>query len=342
MDFTSHRILVTGGTGFLGSYVIRYLLQAGCSRIVATKRKDSSFDLLAGNEEKAQWVEADIRDYKAMESAIADADIIIHIAAMVSFVHKDADALMQINAYATGQIVDLALRYETKKFIYVSSVAALGRSDISKAINEDAVWVDSKTNSKYAISKQWGEREVWRGLAEGMDVAILNPSFILGGGYWDEGPTSLYQKIYKGLSFYPTGSNGIVDVRDAAQLVLQLLQQDVVGERYIACAKSISHRDLFSSIAKYLNKKPPHRKVTPLMGTLAAMGEGVKAKLTGRRPIVTKETIATSSLHVMYDNSKSIDALGFTYRDPQATISEICTCYLASIQSGKNYGVLDL
>lgn len=342
MDLKAHKILITGGTGFLGSYIIRYLLQQGCTQLIATRRSTSQFNLLVGQEDQVQWVEADITDYKAMEPLIAETDIIIHAAAMVSFVDKDADALIRINAQATGQLVDLALRNGMPKFLFVSSVAALGRTDTGQLINEDTLWTDSKLNSKYAISKQWGEREVWRGHAEGLSMAIVNPSFIIGGGNWNEGPTHLYQKIDRGLSFYPTGTNGVVDVRDVATMIISMLENEIEGERLIACAKNMSHQSLFSSIAINMGKRPPHRAVTPLMGTLASYAEGIKSKITGNRPIVTRETITTANLEFKYDHTKSIRTLDFSYRDVDQTIAQICTCYQKSVGAGQSYGVLDL
>lgn len=341
-EWVNKKILVTGGTGFLGSYIIRHLLQRGCKHIYGTKRATSRFDLLAGSETRVQWIEADIRDYDAMKIAVDGKHIIIHAAAMVSFVPSDKAALMSINAEATGQLVDLALRNGIGRFIYISSVAALGRTDSDKPIDEKTTWVHSKLNSNYGLSKQKGEREVWRGHAEGLSVAILNPSLIIGSGYWDEGPSNLYQKIYKGLSFYPTGTNGVVDVRDVAMMVMLLLDKEIDGERYISCAENRSHQNLFGSIAKNFGKKPPHRKVTPMIGSLVVWLERIKSKVTGLRPIVTSETLSSSRHAFHYDNSKSIGELGFTYRDVNTSLSDICENYEQSLEKGENYGVLDL
>lgn len=342
MDLKDKNILVTGGTGFLGSYILRTLCARGYSNIKGIRRSTSKMGLVGAVQNLIEWHEADLDDYDILDSLLENVDIIIHAAAIVSFVPEEESEMMRINVQATGQLVDLALKHNIEKFIYVSSVAALGRSKVDKLIDENEVWVDSKLNSKYAISKQYGEREVWRGYAEGLPIAVINPSFIIGAGYWKEGPSSIFNKIYNGLSYYPTGTNGVVDVRDVAHMIEVMLATNITGQRYIACADNVPHKDLFTKIANSLNKKPPYRKVTPLLGALAAWVEKVKSKVTGHRPIVTRETMTTSNLSFKYSNSKSIDELSFIYKSVDSSIHEICQSYLSSLSSQSDFGTLDL
>ena len=206
-------VLVTGATGFVGSYLIRSLLQKGM-RVRALRRKNSRLDLLAGVADKVEWIQADVTDTGALEDAFEGVTHVCHCAAIVSFHPKDADKMLKVNVEGTANIVNLCLDFGVKKLVYVSSIAALGRATNRPHLDESCKWVESKDNSRYAISKYGAEMEVHRGIAEGLSVAIVSPSVIVGSQYWDEGMAGFFKKIDQGLKFCPSGGSGFVDVRD--------------------------------------------------------------------------------------------------------------------------------
>jgi len=322
------KILVTGGTGFLGSHIIRDLLNNGYTDITAIHRNTSSFDLISDAKDRVNWIEASLSDLNILDELVREADIVIHSAAMVSFVPSQAKQMMKINVEGTKTLIDLSVYHNLEHFVYISSVAALGRKKPGEIINETAEWVEGPYNSKYAISKHLGELEVWRGQAEGINVTVLNPSYILGVGNWDEGATAIYKKIANGMPFYPKGANGVVDVKDVATLTRLLIDQQKYGERYIACAKNISHKNLFTKIANGLGRKPPHIAINGLIAGLGWRFEAVKAKLLGQNPIVTKETLQISGFNFGYDGSKALKVNGFEYGEVDKCIQNVCKSYL--------------
>lgn len=326
-------ILVTGGTGFLGSYLIRLLVKKGY-RVRALRRASSRMDLLQEAASKSEWVEGDVTDMVSLEDAFQGVTHVMHCAAISSFHPRDARRLTQINVEGTANVVNLALETGVRKLIHVSSIAAFGRSKERTHLDEQSKWVQSKGNTRYAVSKYLSEKEVWRAYAEGLPVAIVNPAVILGSGFWDAGSPRFFSQIDQGLKFWPVGRSGFVDVRDVAQFMLLLLERDINGERFILNAQNIAYRELFGMIAEALEAKPPSIKVTPLLAEVAWRVEWLKEKLLGLEPVVTKESARSSVSVFYYDNSRSLSMPGFQYRPLEQTVRETAQQYLESKKEG--------
>ncbi|HNL39215.1 MAG TPA: SDR family NAD(P)-dependent oxidoreductase [Saprospiraceae bacterium] len=334
-------ILVTGGTGFVGSYLIRLLVQHGY-HVRALRRVDSAMHLVHDVADRVEWVEADVTDLVALEEAFEGVTQVCHCAAMVSFHPRDVRRMMQVNVDGTANIVNLCLHFGVRKLVHVSSIAAIGRSKERKPLDEKSPWVQSKVTSQYAISKYQGEQEAWRGHAEGLDVAIVNPAIILGSGYWNVGSGRFFQQVNDGLKFWPVGRSGFVDVRDVAQFMLLLLGNNISGERYILNAGNISYREFFQHVARSIDARPPAIKVTPLLAEVAWRVEWVKEKLLGATPVVTRDSARSSVSQFFYGNEKSLSVPGFTYRPLETTIRETGAQFLESVREGSAWKVLPL
>ncbi|GAB4488039.1 MAG: SDR family oxidoreductase [Saprospiraceae bacterium] len=337
-------ILVTGGTGFLGSYLVRLLVKNGY-KVRAIRRASSPMDLvqeLENQVEWVEWVEADVTDIVALEEAFEGVTHVMHCAAISSFHPKDAQRLKSINVEGTTNVVNLALEFGIQKLIHVSSIAAFGRVKNRPRLNENSKWVQSKGNSRYAVSKYLSEQEVWRAHAEGLPVAIVNPAVILGSGFWNAGSPRFFSQIDQGLKFWPVGRGGFVDVRDVAQFMLHLLESDITGERYILNAQNASFKELFELIANALGTKPPPIKVTPLLAEVAWRVEWLKEKILGAEPVVTKESARSSVSSFYYENAKSLSVFNFQYRPLEQTVRETAAQFLEAKKEGMKAKVLPL
>jgi nucleoside-diphosphate-sugar epimerase len=320
-------VLLTGGTGFLGSYILERLVRSG--RVVrALKRQTSPMGLVA--DLPVQWVEGDINDLGALEDAFEGVTHVIHSAAMVSFHPKDARQMSQINVDGTANVVNMCLDKGVRHLIHVSSIAALGRSKDRLVLDEASKWVDSPDNTRYAISKYRAEQEVWRGDAEGLPIAIVNPSVILGGGFWHTGTSRLFQQVDGGLPFYSSGRSGFVDVRDVADFVMLLLDSGMTGERFVLSAENWTFESLFSNIAAALDAPKPYVRVTPWIAEVAWRVEWLKEQLLRTEPVVTRESARASLNQYTYENSKSLSIPGFAYRPLDQTILETAKAYTTS------------
>ena len=314
-------ILVTGATGFLGSYLLRQLLHAGEREVLALKRKDSPMGLVSDIADQVRWVEGDILDILRMDEVMQGVQKVYHCAAMISLNSKDAKRMKQINVEGTANVVNAALVSGVKKFLHVSSIAAIGRTKPQQHINENSKWERSPYNSNYSISKYLSEQEVWRGQAEGLNVVVINPGVILGRTFWNKGTGRLFERVAEGLHFYPTGSSGFVDVRDVAQMCIQLMESDIEGTRYISVGDNTSYQRIFSLIAEGLRKSPPRYKASPLMANIAWRLAWLWGKISGKTPTLTRDTARLTACHFVYDPTKSIQELDFRYRSIEETIT---------------------
>ena len=332
-------VLVSGGTGFLGTYVLRQLLRAGW-RVRAMRREISPMDLVADIADQVEWVIADVTDIPALEEAFQGVTHVCHCAAKVSFHPRDVRRMRQVNLEGTANMANLALEFGVQKFVHVSSIAALGRSKERLELHENLKWVESPDTSQYALSKYQSELEVWRAHAEGLPVAIVNPAIILGSGFWNDGSAKFFQQINDGLKFSPTGRSGFVDVRDVARFMVLLLDSDISGERYVLCGANVLYRDFFKQIAANLGKKAPPITVTPLLAEVAWRVEWLKEKILGIDPIVTRESARASVSQYTYLNDKSRSVFNFEYLPFEQTIRETAAQFKACLESGKKAAVL--
>jgi len=320
-------ILITGGTGVLGIYIVETLLEEGFTNIGVFSKRGSNDSLSFARSPFVTFTKGDVSELHPLTEAVERSDYIIHAAAIVSFHPKKFDLMHSVNVEGTANVVNLALDSKVKKVIHISSIAAIGRSEKSGVISEKTSWGNSKYNSYYGITKYLAEQEVWRAHHEGLNMVIVNPSLIMGGKAWGQSSLQIFKKVYEGLPYFTTGSTGIVDVKDVAKMILHLLQSDINGERYIASGGNISYKDLFQKMATFMDRKTPQKPAPKWMMSLFWRMEKVRSFLTGKEPIITRETVRSSSHLSSYDNQKSIDLGWGEYTDLDETLERYCGEY---------------
>ncbi len=279
-------------------------------------------DLVSEVADKVEWVETDILDVIGLEDAMQNVAQVYHCAAIVSFDPRDVDKMRKINVDGTANVVNAALHANVEKLVHVSSIAAIGRTKQSKVISEETKWERSKLNSEYGISKYLAEQEVWRGAAEGLNIAIVNPSVILGSGRWEEGPLKFFKLVYQQYPFYTTGTSGFVDVRDVARFMLLLMESDISRERYLLNAENLTFQTLMNEIARQLGKKPPAVRVTPVTQQIVWRLEWLRSRLFGAKPLITREIAQRATASYLYENEKSLSVFDFDYTPIRQTIAE--------------------
>lgn len=336
------KILVTGGTGFLGSYLMRYLVSYGFKNIKAIRRQNSPMDLIDGVKADINWIEGDIMDVPFLEEAMEETDQVYHCAAMVSFQPRDKKRMLEINDQGTANIVNVALEKGIEKLIHTSSIAALGRIENTTTIDETATWEHNDLNSNYAKSKYNAEMQVWRGMAEGLDVGIVNPSLVMGSGFWEQGTSKMFKTLSKNFPYFPKGGTGMVDVRDVARAMIQLMNSDIKNERIILNDKNLSYKDIFAQIASSMNSKVPTKEISPLLSQIAWRLEWIRSKLTGANPLYTKENANTTKHFFKYQNDKSRTLLNFEYTPIEETLKATGQQFLESKKEKKKSAYLPL
>jgi nucleoside-diphosphate-sugar epimerase len=328
-------ILVSGGSGLIGSHLLRELSK-GDTPVRALYRSHASLDKCKkvfeafGDEsffEKIEWFEADILDIPALEKAFQGISRVYHAAAVVSFKGKDQAQLFKVNIQGTANMVNLALKEGVQKFCFVSSVAAIGKYRDQKCSDEDALWQKHDDTSDYAISKFYAENEVWRASAEGLPVVIVNPSTVIGYGDWHSSSNKLFKKVHEGLPFYPPGSNGFVAVKDVVECMIKLMDSKIQDQRYILSAENLSYRKLFSSIAKGLSKKPPKYRLSKWQALTYLYFERCVALLGIKRSEISRANVRTAFSERCYKNEKVKEALGIKFLSIEETAEDCGILY---------------
>lgn len=322
-------ILVTGGTGFLGTYILRELVEKGYA-VRAIRREGSQpyFYTPPSILEKIEWFTCDLLDPLGLEEAMSGVDAVIHAAAKVSFADTDKHELFTTNVEGTANVVNIALEQGIRRLVHVSSVAALGRTKKEEKVNEEKRWDNNKGQTNYAISKFYGELEVWRGIGEGLPAVIVNPSTILGVGDWNQSSCAIFKSVYNEFPWYSNGINGFVDVGDVAEAIVALMESDITGQRFILNGDNWTFRQLFNTIADGFGKKQPHREATPFLSAIAWRLEKIKSLFSGKRPLLTRESARVARSKTYFDNSKILKHLpGFQFTPLEKTIERACEAY---------------
>jgi dihydroflavonol-4-reductase len=283
--------------------------------------------------EKVEWIEGDILDVVALGDAMLGMDAVVHAAAKVSFQAADRSEMFRINIEGTANVVNLALESGISKLLYVSSVAALGRTKNGGTVTEEKKWEESAMNTSYALSKYHAEMEVWRAMGEGLDVTVVNPSTILGYGDWNTSSCAIFKNVYNEFPWYTTGVNGFVDVEDVARAIVLLLETESSGERFILSSENWTFQELLNNIARGFNKKLPYRRATPMLAEIAWRFEKLKSVFTGKAALLTRESARVSQTKTYFNTGKIMNRLpGFNFTPLSQSIEKTCKNYLGSPQ----------
>lgn len=335
-------VLVTGATGLVGSHLVLHLVENGESvsaiyrsesSIVKTKslfklyNKESLFD-------KVRWIQADVNDIPSLEEAFQDIQFVYHCAAFISFDPSDEEKIRKVNIEGTANIVNFCLHRGVKKLCYVSSIAALGdlpkqntSSDVPHMITETNDWNPEKPHSDYAISKYGAEMEVWRGQQEGLNVIVVNPGVILGPGFWEEGSGKIISTVAKGTKYYTKGSCGFVSVIDVVSIMLLLMKERNLQDRYILTAENVIYKDLIDAIAGNLGVDKPMRYAKKWMTEIAWRLDWLSSHLFFTKRRLSKAV--AKSLHTtdLYSNQKIREELGIDFTPIREYLQQLTAYY---------------
>ena len=315
-------ILVTGATGFLGAELVRQL--AGQGEAVRALKRESSIipDFIRGIP-LLEWFEADINDFSALEDAFEGVHRVYHCAALVSFDPGDKKKLLRINIEGTSNVVNLCA-LNNVRLLHVSSVAALGNAKKGDLITEKDFWEYDAHVHSYAISKYEGEMEVWRGIAEGVDAVIVNPSVIIGANAGITGSGAIFKLVKDGLRYYTKGATGIVDVADVAKSMIALMNSKETGERFTISAENYHYKEFFREIAEGFGVKAPSKEARPWMLGIAWRAASLAALFTGKPPALTSDAAKSSLNESLYSNEKIKRTIGIQFKPLKQSIEEVC------------------
>lgn len=327
-------ILVTGGTGLVGSHLLVKLLREK-QNIRAIHRKDSNLqpvkDLCLSEFKdgerfwnRIEWMEADLSDLYMLESAMDGVDTVYHCAGLISFNPADRDKLLKVNWEGTRNMINTALDKKVRAFCFTSSIATIGSSE--GLSDENHVWDPAQTNV-YATSKYLGEMEVWRGSQEGLQTVIVNPGLILGPGFWNQGSGRLITAVAKGLKYFPPGGTGFVGIDDVVEGMIGLMHKRSYNKRYILVAENLSFREVLQQIARKLKVAPPGRELQHWQLEVLWRLDWIRAGITGSPRKLSKETARGLKRQKQFENNRIKEELGLEFTPVEEVIQSCCAAF---------------
>ncbi len=333
-------ILVTGGTGLVGSHLLYHLLLKNDSvRAIHQRNSDlnavkrvftyysSEADYLFN---KIRWVEASLEDIPDLDAAFENISQVYHCAAMVSFKGSEYKKMRRVNIDGTTNIVNLCISHQVEKLCFVSSVAAIENGAPGVVMDESDNWSNSSDKSGYSITKYGAEMEVWRASQEGVPVVIVNPGIIIGPGFWHKGSGAMFSKIKKGLKFYTTGITGFVGVNDVVRIMEHLMNSEIINQRYVIVSDNLSYQEVFSFIASALKRPQPSIRITKFLSECIWRLEYVRSKLTLSPPLLTKRTARSALANHPYTAEKIRNKIGFEFEPVKDCIEQTAACLTPS------------
>ncbi|CAL65100.1 NAD-dependent epimerase/dehydratase family protein [Christiangramia forsetii] len=331
-------ILVTGGTGLVGSHLL-YELAAKNEKLRATIRPSSDigqvrkvFGYYSDKAEadrlfnRIEWVTADINDIPSLNLAFEDISRVYHSAALVSFDPSKEAKLRKINIEGTANIVNLCIANNISKLCYVSSIAAIGSNQNNSKLDETSKWNPEENHNDYAISKYGAEIEVWRSTQEGIDAVIINPGVIIGPGFWNSGSGKIFSKIDNGLSYHFPKITGFVGVQDVVKSMIALMKSPIKNEQFIVVSENLSFETVFKETATYMGKSEPTKQLKKWMITLGWIFQKIGSWFGGKRQI-TRDSINGLYEKTYFDNTKIKQELNFEFTPMSKVLEETSSFY---------------
>jgi len=310
----ARRVLITGGSGFVGSAVVRAFLGSGYA-VRALVRATSRRDNLAGLD--VESFDGDLCDPAAVRRAASGARYVVHVAADYRLWARDPEAIARTNVEGTRTVMRAALAAHVERVVYTSSVATLAARDDGQPVDETQRLSEPGAIGPYKRSKIAAERLVEAMVeADGLPAVIVQPSAPVGPRDLRPTPTGrmvLAAAAGRMPAYVDTGLN-LVHVDDVGGGHVAALERGAIGERYILGGQNATLADILHEIAGLTGRRPPRLALprAPLF-PLAVAAEAVAA-LTGREPLLTVDGLRMSRLRMFFTSAKAERDLGFRAR----------------------------
>ncbi|MCG8345286.1 MAG: NAD-dependent epimerase/dehydratase family protein [Chlorobiales bacterium] len=329
MEKNKRIALVTGAAGYIGSQVAYTLLKmfGDTVHVRALVRERSDLSVLSGMPVEIR--QGDILDPASLQESVLSAEVVFHCAGLVAYTKNCRNNLHETNVTGTANVVDACLQNGVGRLVLTSSVAAIGVKEDSEPADEDTAFCGWQHGIAYMESKRLAEMEGRRGIAEGLDVVMVNPGVVIGKGeskpVVTNSATGAIKSIYDGkMPLYPSGGLSLVDIRDAARAHIEAWRKGEKGGRYIVVSGNTSYGELFAMIRELPGSKMNFAvsAAEPLY-KIAGVGGELFALVTGRRPYISLESMQLAQRKLYYANSKSVEKLGMSYRPVKETVESI-------------------
>jgi dihydroflavonol-4-reductase len=316
------KTLVTGSTGFLGSAILRELLDDGREVKVLVRKGTDTANIDGLDLEIAH---GDLRDSASLQSALSDCDVLYHTAAYYSLWDRDQQLIYDINVEGTRKILQASKEKGLEKIVYTSTVGCIGLNDDTTPATENTLFDKNTLSNDYKKSKYQAEQVVLEYASSGLPIVIVNPSTPVGPR--DIKPTPTGKIILDFLNrkmpaYLDTGLN-LIDVKDCARGHILAEHKGIPGERYILGNQNMSLLEILIILEKITGLKAPSIKM-PFWVALSAgwACEMISNHLTGKPPAVPLAGVKMAKYFMYFDSSKAIKKLGLPQKPVEPALRQ--------------------
>ena len=316
--------IVTGAAGFLGSTIVRQLVEKNKRVRAFVLPNDKSVEYLPSN---IEIVKGDLLDIDSLENLFKDSNkyitYVMHIASIVTVDPEYSQLVMDVNVKGTKNIIDMSIKYNIKRLLYCSSTGAIPELKKGK-ISETESFDENKVLGCYSKSKAIATKLVLS-YKDILDVVVVHPSGILGPNDYAKGETTrvLIDIINGKMKAGINGSFNLCDVRDLANGAILALKNGKRGECYILANDMVS----FKKFAKMISKEAKNNKKVKLflpiwLSNIIAKKMEKKAKKNGTKPLMTTFSVYNLARNNDFSSEKAKKELGYETRSYEITIKD--------------------
>ncbi|HSP99999.1 MAG TPA: NAD-dependent epimerase/dehydratase family protein [Candidatus Dormibacteraeota bacterium] len=313
-------VVVTGASGHVGANLVRELRRRGRAVravIPPSERFLEGLDI--------EQVHADVRDAASLRAAFSGAEVLYHLAAVISIEGDRTGIVRAVNVDGVRHVAEAALACGVQRMVHCSSVRAFVQEPLDEPLDETRAKVTSPSHPAYDRSKAAGEAEVRKVIAKGLDAVIVNPTGII--GPCDYGPSRM-GRFFLGLydRTVPTlieGGCNWVDVRDVVAAILEAEARGRSGENYLLAGHWQSTTDLAALVEQVVGVRPPAVTCPMWLARAVAPVPMVYARMVGREALFTTESLYAlrANRHVVHD--KATRELGYQPRPTLETVRDL-------------------
>ena len=314
-------IAVTGATGHIGNVLVRKLLARGKKVRVIVPPFEDTKPLEGLN---IEIIEGDVRNIGALHKAFHGAEIVYHLAGIITISSGNNDFLYQVNVEGTKNVVDACLKNQVKRMVYTSSVHALKEPPQGTVIDETCSYDPECARGSYDRSKARASLEVLKGIDRGLDAVLVCPSGVIGPCDYKISQMGhlIINFMKRGVKARVDGAYDFVDVRDVAEGMILACEKGKCGKSYVLSGEQISVQDLFLELEKLTGMKSPQLKVPLWLVKVLSKISPMYYKVTGKEPLFTSYSIDVLNSNSKISSNKAFNELGYFPRPIKESIKD--------------------
>lgn len=313
-------IAVTGATGHIGNVLVRKLLTRGKKVRAIVPPFEDTKPLEGLN---VEIIEGDVRNIGALHKAFHGAEIVYHLAGIITISSGNDDFLYQVNVEGTKNVVDACLKNQVKRMVYISSVHALKEPPQGTIIDETCSYDPECARGSYDRSKAMASLEVLKGIDKGLNAVLICPSGVIGPCDYKISQMGhlIINFMKRDVKARVDGAYDFVDVRDVAEGMILACEKGKCGS-YVLSGEQISVQDLFLELEKSTGVKSPQLKVPLWLVKMLSKISPMYYKVTGKEPLFTSYSIDVLNSNSQISCAKAGSELDYSPRPIRESIKD--------------------